>query len=294
MQNNPADWVMPTANYASTRYSDAGADQQGQCRRPAGRLDLLDRRAARPRRRPAGDRRRDVHPHAVPQHRLRARPERRRPGDLEVRAEAGPERDPGDVLRHGQPRRRLRRRQDLPAPGRHHAGGARRRRPARWSWTGQERRSRARARPAPPRRWSSRTRSSSASRGGEFGVRGHLTAYNIDDGKLVWRGYSTGPDDETLMDPEKTTHLGKPVGKDSGTATWEGDQWKIGGGTTWGWYSVRSRAQPDLLRHRQSRHLEPGAAPRRQPLVDDHLRARRRHRHGEVGLPDDAPRRVGL
>ena len=42
----------------------------------------------------------------------------------------------------------------------------------------------------------------------------------------------------TLMDPEKTTHLGKPVGKDSGTATWEGDQWKIGGGTTWGWYSV--------------------------------------------------------
>jgi PQQ-dependent dehydrogenase (methanol/ethanol family) len=57
------------------------------------------------------------------------------------------------------------------------------------------------------------------------------------DGKLVWRGYSMGPDADTLMDPEKTTHLGKPVGKDSGTATWEGDQWKIGGGTTWGWYS---------------------------------------------------------
>ena len=73
--------------------------------------------------------------------------------------------------------------------------------------------------------------------GGEFGVQGHLTAYNIADGKMVWRGYSTGPDDQTLMDPEKTTHLGKPVGKDSGTATWEGDQWKIGGGTTWGWYS---------------------------------------------------------
>ena len=55
---------------------------------------------------------------------------------------------------------------------------------------------------------------------------------------MAWRGFSTGPDDQTLMDPEKTTHLGKPVGKDSGTATWEGDQWKIGGGTTWGWYSV--------------------------------------------------------
>jgi len=73
--------------------------------------------------------------------------------------------------------------------------------------------------------------------GAEFGVRGAMSAYNIKDGKLVWRGYSTGPDSETLMDPEKTTQLGKPVGKDSGINTWQGDQWKIGGGTTWGWYS---------------------------------------------------------
>ena len=73
--------------------------------------------------------------------------------------------------------------------------------------------------------------------GGEYGVQGHVTAYNLADGSQAWRGYSTGPDDMTLMDGEKTTHLGKAVGKDSGTATWEGDQWKIGGGTTWGWYS---------------------------------------------------------
>ncbi|MGE0212982.1 MAG: lanthanide-dependent methanol dehydrogenase XoxF5 [Parvibaculaceae bacterium] len=73
--------------------------------------------------------------------------------------------------------------------------------------------------------------------GGEFGVRGSVTAYSLKDGSKAWRGYSMGPDSDTLMDPEKTTHLGKPVGKDSGTATWEGDQWKIGGGTTWGWYS---------------------------------------------------------
>src|ERR1700736_5120147 len=73
--------------------------------------------------------------------------------------------------------------------------------------------------------------------GGEFGVRGSVTAYNIKDGKQVWRGYSMGPDSDTLMDPEKTTHLGKPVGKDSGVNTWQGDQWKIGGGTPWGWYS---------------------------------------------------------
>jgi lanthanide-dependent methanol dehydrogenase len=78
--------------------------------------------------------------------------------------------------------------------------------------------------------------------GGEFGVQGHVTAYDINSGERVWRAYSTGPDDLTLMDPEKTTHLGQPVGKDSGTATWEGDQWKIGGGTTWGWMSY----DPDL------------------------------------------------
>ena len=73
--------------------------------------------------------------------------------------------------------------------------------------------------------------------GGEFGVRGSVTAYNIKDGSQAWRAYSMGPDSDILVDPEKTTHLGEAVGKDSGLNTWEGDQWKIGGGTTWGWYS---------------------------------------------------------
>jgi lanthanide-dependent methanol dehydrogenase len=77
--------------------------------------------------------------------------------------------------------------------------------------------------------------------GGEFGVRGALTAYNIKDGKQAWRAWSMGSDEETLIDPEKTTELGKPVGKDSSTKTWEGDQWKIGGGTTWGWYSYDAK-----------------------------------------------------
>jgi len=72
--------------------------------------------------------------------------------------------------------------------------------------------------------------------GGEFGVLGHVTAYDIKTGKQVWRAYSSGPDDMILFD-EKTTSLGKPVGKDSSLKTWQGDQWKIGGGTTWGWYS---------------------------------------------------------
>ncbi|MFG1373578.1 lanthanide-dependent methanol dehydrogenase XoxF5 [Xanthobacter oligotrophicus] len=73
--------------------------------------------------------------------------------------------------------------------------------------------------------------------GGEFGVRCHMTAYDLASGKQIWRAYSIGPDSDILVDPEKTTELGKPVGKDSSLKTWQGDQWKTGGGCTWGWYS---------------------------------------------------------
>ena len=78
--------------------------------------------------------------------------------------------------------------------------------------------------------------------GGEFGVRGFLAAYNINDGSLVWKAYSTGPDEEMLIDPDNTMSMGKPVGPNSSLDTWKGDQWKIGGGTTWGWYTY----DPDL------------------------------------------------
>jgi len=73
--------------------------------------------------------------------------------------------------------------------------------------------------------------------GGEFGVQGRLTALNLKDGSVAWKAYSVGPDDQILFDPAKTTNMGKPVGKDSSLSTWQGDQWKTGGGATWGWYS---------------------------------------------------------
>jgi len=79
--------------------------------------------------------------------------------------------------------------------------------------------------------------------GGEFGVRGHLSAYNISDGSLAWRAYSTGPDEDVLIDPETTTMMGEPIGEaDLGVKTWPGDEWKRGGGTTWGWFTY----DPDL------------------------------------------------
>ncbi|MEJ0093543.1 MAG: PQQ-dependent dehydrogenase, methanol/ethanol family [Methylocella sp.] len=70
--------------------------------------------------------------------------------------------------------------------------------------------------------------------GGEFGVRGYLTAYDIKTGGQVWRAYSIGPDSDALIDPVKTTALGEPVGAESSLASWQGDQWKIGGGAPWG------------------------------------------------------------
>jgi len=64
--------------------------------------------------------------------------------------------------------------------------------------------------------------------GGEFGVRGFVTANDAKTGKQVWRMYSTGPEAE--------------VGFPGSVETWQGDEWKRGGGTTWGWYSY----DPDL------------------------------------------------
>ncbi|MGL6212571.1 methanol/ethanol family PQQ-dependent dehydrogenase [Billgrantia desiderata] len=79
--------------------------------------------------------------------------------------------------------------------------------------------------------------------GGEYGIRGHMTAYNVETGEMVWRGYSTGPDDEVLIDPETTLMLGEPIGEaDPGVSTWQEDEWERGGGAPWGWVTY----DPDL------------------------------------------------
>ena len=51
--------------------------------------------------------------------------------------------------------------------------------------------------------------------GGEFGVQGWMTAYDIKDGKLAWKAYSEGPDERAPVRSHATTALGKPVGKNS-------------------------------------------------------------------------------
>ena len=77
--------------------------------------------------------------------------------------------------------------------------------------------------------------------GSEFGIRGYVQAYTL-QGTKQWQAYSTGPDDEMLIEPAKTMSMLKPVGEDSSLKSWQGSQWKIGGGTTWGWFSY----DPDL------------------------------------------------
>ena len=73
--------------------------------------------------------------------------------------------------------------------------------------------------------------------GGEFGVRGRVSAFDVNTGKHLWTGYSTGPDSEVLLDGDANANYASHKGKDLGVSTWQGDEWKRGGGTTWGWYS---------------------------------------------------------
>ena len=86
--------------------------------------------------------------------------------------------------------------------------------------------------------------------GAEFGVRGHLTAYDMTTGKRVWRAYSTGPDNEMLVDPQKTTELGNAIGENSSLKTWEGGSMENRRRLDLGLVFVRSRAEPHLLRDR--------------------------------------------
>ena len=78
--------------------------------------------------------------------------------------------------------------------------------------------------------------------GGEFGIRGWLTALDAKTGKLAWRAYHTGPDKDILIGSRFKPFYPQDRGKDLGVKSWPGDAWKIGGGGVWGWISY----DPDL------------------------------------------------
>jgi PQQ-dependent dehydrogenase (methanol/ethanol family) len=78
--------------------------------------------------------------------------------------------------------------------------------------------------------------------GGEFGIRGRLTALDAGSGKLAWRAYTTGPDKDVLIGDRFKPFYPQDRGKDLGVSSWPGSAWKIGGGSVWGFLSY----DPDL------------------------------------------------
>ena len=92
--------------------------------------------------------------------------------------------------------------------------------------------------------------------GGEFGVRGWVTAYNVNDGKQVWKAYSMGPDEDIKLAADFNSanpHYGQ---RGMGTRRGRARSGSSGGGTTWGWYCYDPELEPLLLLHRQPRHVE--------------------------------------
>lgn len=75
------------------------------------------------------------------------------------------------------------------------------------------------------------------SSGAELGVRGYVTAYDVKTGAQKWRAYATGPDEQVKLANDFNKANPQYGQKGLGTGTWEGDAWKIGGGTNWGWYA---------------------------------------------------------
>jgi alcohol dehydrogenase (cytochrome c) len=73
--------------------------------------------------------------------------------------------------------------------------------------------------------------------GGEMGVRGQLTALDLDSGKELWRAYSTGPDADVKIGADYKAPYAWLAGKDLGASSWPAGAWTRGGGTVWGWIS---------------------------------------------------------
>ncbi len=104
--------------------------------------------------------------------------------------------------------------------------------------------------------------------GGEFGVRGFLTAIDAKTGKEAWR-FNTVPGPGR----KGPRHVGRRFVE-------------AGRRAVVGHRLVRSRSQPDVLGHRQpGAGLERRQTRRRQPLYRVRRGARRRHGRDQVAFP---------
>jgi PQQ-dependent dehydrogenase (methanol/ethanol family) len=71
----------------------------------------------------------------------------------------------------------------------------------------------------------------------DFGVRGWLASIDVNNGNILWRAYSTGPDKDVLIGPDFKPFYDSDKGKDLGVQSWPPGRWQIGGGRVWGWVS---------------------------------------------------------
>src|SRR5688572_15104944 len=79
--------------------------------------------------------------------------------------------------------------------------------------------------------------------GGEFGVRGFIAALDAENGRELWRAWSTGPDSDVKIVPGVSRPpYPQDQGADLGVVTWPGTPWQQGGSTVWLWITY----DPDL------------------------------------------------
>ena len=254
-------------------------------------MDILHRRAARSRRRSARRRRHALHPHAVSEQSLLDQPARS-DDQLDLRTDTGHRHDSGDVLRHREPRARVRRRQDLSPAGRHQARRAQRR--DRCSGVDGDQR-----RPREGR--DQHQRAAGRQRQSDHGHQRRRVRRTRLRRRIRHR--YRPPSLESLQRWAGSGHVGRSPAHDAPRAAdrRELELEHLGRRAVearrrhdLGLVHLRPRAQSRVLRHRQSGYLESHRAPRRQPLEHGLVRTRRGHGYGEMGVSDDTARRVGL
>ena len=73
--------------------------------------------------------------------------------------------------------------------------------------------------------------------GADFGVRGWLACLDIENGKELWRAWSTGSDKDCLIGDKFKPFYESDRGHNLGLKSWPPGRWQTGGGRVWGWIS---------------------------------------------------------
>jgi PQQ-dependent dehydrogenase (methanol/ethanol family) len=74
--------------------------------------------------------------------------------------------------------------------------------------------------------------------GGEYGVRGKVSAFDINTGQTQWVMYSMGPNNEVGIGPRFDPVYAYMQMENPALSTWFGDSWRRGGGTVWAYIPV--------------------------------------------------------